>query len=157
MNILIVLIALIVRVMAGPAEAAAAGAFEAPVSSPIGYTLSEKYLLPPGEEVKLAKYVSLLPSLMKDWTQTLQLGHRGFEENNPLLGRQPTAARINRYFFIYTLSILAAFYLPEPFSSSILDTIRYQEEIVVFENERLFNREAAVTSAPLAFMVTIRY
>lgn len=120
-------------------------------------TLLEKYLIQPSDQVKLAKYLSLLPPLIKDRSQTLQLGDRGFEENNPLLGRRPSSATINSYFFLYALSLLAAYHLPEPFASSILDTVRYQEEIVVYENERLFDRKARVDSAPIALMFTILY
>lgn len=117
----------------------------------------EKYLAEPSDQVKLAKYFSLLPPLMKDRSQTLQLGNRGFEENNPLLGRRPSGARINGYFFVYALSLLAAYHLPEPLASSILDSVRFQEEIVVYENERLFDRKVSVDSAPIAFMFTILY
>ncbi|TAK10196.1 MAG: hypothetical protein EPO39_00620 [Candidatus Manganitrophaceae bacterium] len=117
----------------------------------------EKYLAEPSDQVKLAKYLSLLPPLMKDRSQTLQLGNRGFEENNPLLGRRPSGARINGYFFVYALSLLAAYHLPEPLASSILDSVRFQEEIVVYENERLFDRKVSVDSAPIAFMFTILY
>lgn len=120
-------------------------------------TLLEKYLIQPSDQVKLVKYLALLPALMKDRAQTLQLGDRGFEENNPLLGRRPTGARINSYFLVYAASLFAAAYLPEPFASSILDSVRYQEEIVVNENERLFERKAVVSAAPIAFMFTILY
>ena len=121
------------------------------------YSLFERYFAQPSDQVKLAKYVSLLAPLMRDRTQTLQLDSRGFSENNSLLGRHPSNTKINGYFLAYALSLLASFHLPEPFASSLLDTIRYQEEIVTSENERLFNREAVVTSAPIAFMFTISY
>ncbi|GEM_PF-3608946 len=117
----------------------------------------EKYLLQPSDQIKLAKYISLLPPMMRDRTQTLQLGERGFDENNPLLGRHPSNAKINSYFFLYTLSLFAVSYLPEPLASPILDSVRYQEEIVIDENDRLFNRKAMVTGAPIAFMFTIVY
>lgn len=153
MKLLIVIIALIAGIAAVQGKSFAA---EQRIAS-LSYSLSEERSIPLSDQVKLAKYVSLLPPLMKDWSQTHELGRRGFDENNPLLGRQPSSIKINSYFLAYSLSILAAYYLPEPFSSSILDTIRYQEEIVTFENERLFNREAAVTAAPIAVMFTIRY
>ena len=122
-----------------------------------GSSLLEKYLAQPEDQIKLAKYVSLLPPLMRDRTQTLQLGSRGFEENNPLLGRRPSGAKINSYFLIYAVSLFAASRLPEPFASSILDSVRYQEEIVIGENERLFDGKASVDAAPIAFMFTIVY
>lgn len=120
-------------------------------------SLFEKHFSRPSDQVKLAKYLSLLPPLLKDRSQTLQLERRGFEENNPLLGRRPSQAKINGYFFVFALSLFAASYLPEPYASSLLDTVRFQEEIVAGENERLFNREVSVDAAPIAFMFTILY
>lgn len=147
-----------------PAQAVAA---EEPISfSPLSFStdaslrdpsLFEKYLADPSDQVKLAKYLALLPPLLKDRSQTLQLDRRGFEENNPLLGRRPSQTKINSYFLVFALSLFAASYLPEPFASSLLDTVRFQEEIVAYENERLFDREVRVDAAPIAFMFTILY
>jgi hypothetical protein len=120
-------------------------------------SLFEKYLSHPSDQIKLAKYLLILPSLLKDRSQTLQLERHGFEENNPLLGRRPSTAKINGYFLMYALSLFAAFHLPEPFASSLLDSVRFQEEIVAYENERLFDREVRVDAAPIAFMFTILY
>lgn len=117
----------------------------------------EKYFIHPSDQVKLAKYLSILPPLLKDRSQTLQLERRGFEENNPLLGRRPSQARINSYFLAFALSLVAASYLPEPFASSLLDSVRFQEEIVAYENERLFDRKVSADAAPIAFMFTITY
>lgn len=153
------LLALMIQAVSIPWEVRAA---EEPVffsthSSLTDPSLFEKYLARPSDQIKLAKYLSLLPSLLKDRSQTLQLGEKGFEENNPLLGRRPSRAKINSYFLIYALSLFAAFHLPEPFASSLLDSVRFQEEIVAYENERLFDREVRVDSAPIALMFTIVY
>ena len=153
-KLFIAILAFIIQAVCLPVEASAD---EDPAFSLGDDSLLEKYLVQPADQIKLAKYISLLAPLLKDRAQTLKLGSEGFEENNPLLGRRPSPTKINSYFLAYALSILASFHLPEPFASSILDTIRYQEEIVIFENERLFNREASVTSAPIAFMFTITY
>jgi len=160
----ILFLALMIQAVRPPAGAGAAEASlafpslsfstEASLSDPSPF---HKYLARPSDQVKLAKYLSLLPPLLKDRSQTLQLERRGFEENNPLLGRRPSQAKINGYFFTFALSLIAAAYLPEPFASSVLDSVRFQEEIVSYENERLFKREARVDAAPIAFMFTIIY
>lgn len=163
-KILYIFLALMIEAAWTPARAGAAE--EAISFSPLSFStdaplrdpsLFEQYLADPSDQVKLAKYLSLLPPLLKDRSQTLQLERRGFEENNPLLGRRPSQARINRYFLVFALSLFAAAYLPEPFASSVLDSVRFQEEIVTDENERLFDREVRVDSAPIAFMFTVVY
>lgn len=164
MKLFIILLAFIIQAISAPAGA---GAAEEPPSFPsVSFStegslsdpsLFQKYFARPSDQVKLAKYLSLLPPLLKDRSQTLQLERRGFEENNPLLGRRPSQSRINSYFLAFALSLFAASYLPEPFASSLLDTVRFQEEIVAYENERLFDREVRVDAAPIAFMFTILY
>lgn len=159
----IIFLAFMIQAISAPSGAAAEEAIsfpalsfstEASLSDP---SLFQKYFARPSDQIKLAKYLSILPPLLKDRSQTLQLERRGFEENNPLLGRRPSQARINSYFLSFALSLVAAAYLPEPFASSVLDSVRFQEEIVAYENERLFNREARVDAAPIAFMFTIIY
>jgi hypothetical protein len=149
------LIAIIVFLFSAFFLPARADAAEEPVSFLANYALVEKYLIEPQDQIKVAKYISLLAPLMKDRSQTLRLDDHGFSENNPLLGRRPSNAKINSYFAIFALSSLATFNLPEPFASSILDSIRYQEEIVTYENERLFSRKAAADAAPIALMFTV--
>jgi hypothetical protein len=164
MKLLILFLAFMTEAVWNPAGA---GAAEDPISfSSVSFSTDaslsdssrfEKYLARPSDQIKLAKYLALLPTLLKDRSQTLQLERRGFEENNPLLGRRPSQAKINSYFLAFALSLFTAAYLPEPFASSILDSVRFQEEIVAYENERLFDREIRVDAAPIALMFTILY
>lgn len=159
----LIFLAFMIQAILAPAGAAAEEAIsfpsvsfstEASLSDP---SLFQKYFARPSDQIKLAKYLSILPPLLKDRSQTLQLDRRGFEENNPLLGRRPSQARINSYFLAFAVSLVAAAYLPEPFASSVLDSVRFQEEIVAYENERLFDREVRVDAAPIAFMFTVIY
>jgi hypothetical protein len=78
--------------------------------------------------------------LLGDWATTRNMTHRydeDYHENNPLLGRRPTANRVNLYFLTVTpIVFLAADYFGD-YRKEILQATGVIELIMVGNNLRI--------------------
>ena len=84
------------------------------------------------------KYLSAaaLAVTVLDWRQTSDIHrHAGMYEMNPLLGRHPTQAEINRYFGLGMLATAAiVYYLPSKYRTAALTFYVVTETAVVGHN-----------------------
>ncbi|MBI1755049.1 hypothetical protein HY250_01825 [Candidatus Azambacteria bacterium] len=84
-------------------------------------------------QIELARF---LHYLQEDWHQTRDLKNQpGTYETNPILGRHPSDGKIDLYFAgCYMVQHFLATRLPEPYASSLLDSVAFTEHLVVEAN-----------------------
>lgn len=97
--------------------------------------------------------------LFRDWKQTRLISRfPHLFEMNPVLGKHPNEVWVNSIFF--TESILMFFViknLPEPWATSLSDSIRYTEKLVTEQNDLVFERKADPNTIPIGIVYTIQF
>ncbi len=97
--------------------------------------------------------------LARDWKQTRLISRSPhLYEMNPVLGRHPSEARVNYTFFADSIFMFFAIRsLPEPWSTSLSDSIMYTEKLVTEQNDLLFERKANPNTIPIGIVYTIQF
>lgn len=112
--------------------------------------------------VDVAKQIKLAQVFFyfrEDWRQTRDIkNHPGFYEMNPVLGRYPSDTKIDLYFAGYYMAQqFLATWLPEPYASSLIDTVAFSEHLMVEQNtEHIAGRTNPKTLA-FGFVFTSRF
>ncbi|MEK7193917.1 MAG: hypothetical protein AAB651_01000 [Patescibacteria group bacterium] len=103
---------------------------------------------------KVGRFMMVLPYLLRDYQQTLDIKNQpGMTEVNPLLGKHPSDSVILGYAAVtIPLIYFIGMALPEPWGSSLFDTVRYTEKLVTEQND-LVSEKKVRTNGVIPFMV----
>lgn len=91
-----------------------------------------------GEQKALAAVAAV--ALVADWRQTVTIANSGgvYFEQNPLLGKNPSAARVNRHFVLTALGAsVALHYMPSEYRTVALRVLTVLEVGIVAHNYSL--------------------
>lgn len=103
-----------------------------------------------------ANYMPMFAALNLDRQQTLTLNSRGFYEMNPLLGRHPSATRVNLYFAADIAIPLLLSPFPDWFKTSAADTVTAWEERLIAQNTDLRPDIKSNPGWPICIVFSIR-
>lgn len=107
---------------------------------------------------KYSRFGQAMEFMFKDYQQTLDIkNHPGMYEMNPVLGKHPSDTAISAYFIAVNAIIFTAVKkLPEPWASSVADSVTFMEKLVTEDNDRTY-RGARAGAMPMGIVFTLRF